>query len=156
MKRNNLWNRIFHHKELKAQEKKYLEAQKLIGFGPETLQFIKRAQTLNDLLEAHKIAWKRNYRNKNLAPCEYGMFRTKDIANMTADEVYLGNIYGLWTFNITHWNNHTPSSAGLSVWGFKDGTTDVDLIIRQYRTLLRKNVEELIYDAKEYIRKYEM
>ena len=154
MKKNTLFNRIFHSKEVKASKEKYELSKKLVGFGPETLQFINGATTLYDLLNAHKIAWSRGYQNKDLGPCEYGMFRTKDIANMTADEVFLGNIYGLWTFPLSKWAEHTPSPAGQD-YGYPKETTDIDLIMKQYRTLLRVNVDLLIYEAKDFISDYE-
>lgn len=155
MIKNNLWNRIFHSKELSEQTKQYETAKKLVGFGPETLQFINGAKDLVQLLDAHKIAWNRGYQNENLGPCEYGRFRTKNISDMTIDEVYLGDIYGLWTFNIREWNKHSDETMAGNGWGFPDDTKVYDIIMRQYRTILRKNVEKIIYESKQYIKEYE-
>lgn len=39
----------------------------------------------------------------SVCPDKYGVFRTKDIATMSPDDVFLGGICGLFTFNITTW-----------------------------------------------------
>lgn len=153
--KNNAWNRMFHHKKLELQEDKYLEYQKLIGLGPETLQFVKISKTLEELLDAHKIAWFRGYRNDNLGPCEYGMFRTKDISTMVPNEVYLGNIWGLWTFNIPSWNKYSEETMVGNGYGINPETKVYDLIMSQYKTLLTRNIESIIYEAKEYCRTFD-
>lgn len=48
----------------------------------------------------HKRIWRKGFRNANLGPDKYGMFRTKDINFMTINEVYIGGIYGLNTLTI--------------------------------------------------------
>lgn len=155
MIKNNVWNRIFHHKKLEVQEDKYLESQKLIGLGPETLQFIKLAQDLNELLEAHKKAWDRGYRNSNLGPCEWGIFRTKDISTMSANEVFLGNVFGLWTFNIPYWNEHSEDVMGVNSCGIPKDVKCYSFIVQQYRLLLKRNVEAIIRESKEYCTKFD-
>jgi len=149
--KDTLWNRLFHSKELKVQKEKIAESKKLVGLGPETLQFITRAKTLNELLQAHKIAWERGYRNENLGPCSYGIFRTKDIAKMKPEEVYLGNIWGLWTFNIPEWENNKNETMVGNGFGINPETKVYDLIMSQYRTLLKKNIEKIIFNSKEII-----
>lgn len=139
MKRNNLFNRIFHSKELKAQKVQYEKAKALVGFSPETLQYIKEAKDLTQLLEAHKLAWRRGYQNENLAPCFYGMFRTENINTMKPEEVFLGTIWGLCTNNIPFWDNHKEETMAGNSFGISDDTKIYDLIMRQYRTLLCKN-----------------
>lgn len=39
----------------------------------------------------------------SVCPDKYGVFRTKDIATMSPDDVFLGGIWGLFTHNITMW-----------------------------------------------------
>lgn len=51
----------------------------------------------------HKRIWRKGFRNANLGPDEYGMFRTKDINLMTIDEVYIGGIYD--TLTIAQWED---------------------------------------------------
>ena len=154
MIKNNIWNRIFHRKELKQQKEKYLKAKSLIGFGPETLQFIKGAKDLDELLKAHKIAWIRGFQNGNLGPCLYGKFRTKDIAKMKPSEVYLGDIYGLWTFNIPHWNENKDVQMIGNGWGIPEDTKCYDLIMKQYAGLLESNIKSLIQRSKIFVEEY--
>lgn len=58
--------------------------------------------TLEDTFKIHKqlggmhLAW-----SIAICPDKYGMFRTSNIATMSMDEVFLGDIYGLWT--LTFW-----------------------------------------------------
>ena len=156
MKKRNLWNRIFHSEELKKEHEEYEKAKSLVGFGSETLQFIEGAKDLDELLKAHKIAWSRGYRNENLGPCSYGIFRTHtDIESMTADEVYLGDIWGLWTHNIPFWNDHKEETMSGNGFEIPEDTLCYDLIMRQYRNLLRKNIQNIINESREYIRNYE-
>lgn len=153
--KNNIWNRLFNQKDLESQEEVYLENQKLIGLGSETLQSIEEAEKLSELLSVHKVAWSRGYRNNNLGPCDWGMFRTRDILSMTADEVYLGNIWGLTTHNICFWDEHIEDDMSCNGFGVDPNTKIYDLIMQQYRTLLYKNIEKIITEAKEYVRDFE-
>ena len=58
--------------------------------------------TLEDTFKIHRqlgtmnLAW-----NPAICPDKYGMFRTSNIATMSMDEVFLGDIYGLHT--LTFW-----------------------------------------------------
>ena len=60
--------------------------------------------TLEDTFKIHRqlgamhLAW-----SPAICPDEYGMFRTSNIATMSMDEVFLGDIYGLWTHSLTYW-----------------------------------------------------
>ena len=60
--------------------------------------------TLEDTFKVHRqlgdmhLAW-----NSAICPDKYGMFRTSNIATMSTDEVFLGDIYGLWTHSLTYW-----------------------------------------------------
>ena len=60
--------------------------------------------TLEDTFKIHRqlgtmhLAW-----NPAICPNKYGMFRTSNIATMSTDEVFLGDIYGLWTHSLTYW-----------------------------------------------------
>lgn len=154
MKKRTLWNIIFHPKELKKQKEEYLRAKSLVGFGPETLQFVNGAKDLNDLLKAHKIAWVRGYRNSNLGPCSYGMFRTKDISEMKPEEVFLGNIYGLWTFNIPYWNKIKDNTMAGNSYNLPKDTKCYDLIMTQYRGLLKSNIKAIISKSERFIVEY--
>ena len=58
--------------------------------------------TLEDTFKIHRqlgamhLAW-----NPAICPAQYGMFRTSNIATMSMDDVFLGNICVLWT--LTYW-----------------------------------------------------
>jgi hypothetical protein len=62
-----------------------------------------QAKNLHSILTLHKKLWSDGIQNANIGPCDYGMFRTKDIIDMTEDEVFLGNINGLWTKPMRFW-----------------------------------------------------
>ena len=60
--------------------------------------------TLEDTFKIHRqlgamhLAW-----NHAICPDKYGMFRTSNIATMSMDEVFLGNICGLLTDTLPFW-----------------------------------------------------
>lgn len=60
--------------------------------------------TLEDTFKVHRqlgamhLAW-----NSAICPDKYGMFRTSNIATMDPSEVFLGDIYGLWTHSLSYW-----------------------------------------------------
>ena len=98
MRRNNMWNRIFHNKEIK---KNIVECNKFLVWnnqGQHFLDAIGKAISLYRVLDIHRDAWGTGFQNGNIGPCAYGIFRTKDISKMTAEEVYLGGIWGLIIF----------------------------------------------------------
>ena len=68
--------------------------------------------TLEDTFKVHRqlgamhLAW-----NHAICPDKYGMFRTSNIATMSMDEVFLGDIYGLWTHSLTYWSSSKNDEA---------------------------------------------
>jgi hypothetical protein len=92
---------------------------------------LKELKTLRGIYKAHLDIWATGIRNANIGPNEYGMFRTKDILHMKPEEVYLGNINGLWTFNIPTWE--------------KNGVEPC--IIEQYRNHLISNLNAIKRDV---------
>lgn len=68
--------------------------------------------TLEDTFKIHKqlggmhLAW-----SIAICPDKYGMFRTSNIATMSMDEVFLGDIYGLWTHTLTFWLSYQDEDA---------------------------------------------
>lgn len=60
--------------------------------------------TLEDTFKIHRqlgamhLAW-----NPAICPAQYGMFRTSNIATMSMDDVFLGDICGLWMHTLTYW-----------------------------------------------------
>jgi hypothetical protein len=114
-RKNSTWNRLFHSKELKANTERKQKLQKLIELAPGFIDRIGYVTYREDdidsarvtgvtsllgLLSLHKEVWAAGFQNENLGPDSCGMFRTESIPNMKPEEVYLGNIWGLWTKNI--------------------------------------------------------
>lgn len=139
MKAINFWNKLFHAEQLKAEFSKFIKAESILGFANEVLERIETAKSLYDLVEAHKFMWEKNFRNENLAPCKWGMFRTESIPEMKPEEVYLGNIYGLWTHTIPQWENCKEDEADA-----------YRKIFNQYKTLLKSNYYKIVDDAQTY------
>lgn len=141
--KSNLWNKIFHKKALRKQRSLYWRSKALILNYPKIKEEIENSTNLLQLLAAHKMAWVYGFRNNNLGPCEFGMFRTKSIPDMTPNEVYLGNINGLWTFTLREWQN-------------KRGSEDYNIIVFQYKNHLLSNVVNIVKIAQNYVNRYEM
>ena len=139
MKAINFWNKLFHAEQLKAEFSKFIKAESILGFANEVLERIETAKSLYDLVEAHKFMWEKNFRNENLAPCKWGMFRTENIPEMKPEEVYLGGIYGLWTHTIPQWENCKEDEADA-----------YRKIFNQYKMLLKSNYYKIVDDARTY------
>ena len=148
MKQNNIFNRIFCKKILQEEKNKYEKCKSLVGHYSDINKRICEAKDLRTLLDLHKKAWNLGYRNANLGPCEYGMFRTKDIACMNPEEVFLGDIYGLWTFPIPKWEENKDEK-------FSDDKTIYDIVLEQYKKILRLNIESLYKESINVVKDYE-
>ena len=155
MKTNNLWNRFFYKETLQKEKEKYLKFKKILGLYLEFYERIVNAKELNELLELHKKLWKAGFKNQNLGPCEYGIFRTKDIETMKPEEVFLGNVYGLWTNNIPFWEAHKDATYGVNGFGIAFDTKTYDLIVNQYREILKLNINTIKFEGEDYILQYE-
>ena len=139
--KENLWNRIFKSAQIEAQEKELFMSNLKVVNSEDFISKIKDCNSLIGLLDIHKKAWMKGFHNKNLGPDWFGMFRTDDIAYMRPDEVFLGNINGLWTFSITEWEK-------------KKGTDDYNIVLKQYKSILLGNIVSITRDAKEYLRQF--
>ena len=148
MKQNNIFNRFFFKEVLEEEKEKYEKCKSLVGHFPELDERIGASKTLEGVLELHKKAWGLGYQNGNLAPCEWGMFRTKDISKMTPDEVFLGNVYGLWTFPMPKWEDQKSQmyDKDISVY---------DIVLNQYKRVLHSNVKAIYREAKTLVEEYE-
>ena len=62
----------------------------------------------------------------SVCPDKYGVFRTKDIATMSPDDVFLGGICGLFTHNITTWELYK-----------KTDKEAYNIVLNQYSKLLK-------------------
>lgn len=137
--KENLWNRLFHSDKVERQRRLMADIRRRIAIAPDFLDAISKSDSLMGLYAIHKDLWGTGFKNLNLGPDEYGMFRTKDISTMTPDEVFLGNIFGLWTFTISEWEEH------------KKDKDSYGKVLEQYRGILRSNVESLAKEYKEAI-----
>ena len=154
MRRNNMWNRIFHNKEIK---KNIEECNKFINWNNQGQQFldaIDKAISLYRVLDIHRDAWGTGFQNENIGPCAYGIFRTKDISKMTAEEVYLGDICGLCTYNLPFWEKHKDDKYGCNGFGIDENTSLYELILNQYKNILTSNIEAMIQQAKAELHLY--
>ena len=69
----------------------------------------------------------------SVCPDKYGVFRTKDIATMSPDDVFLGGICGLFTFNITTWELYK-----------KTDKEAYNLVLNQYYRLLKAGKSRML------------
>ena len=95
------------------------------------------SNSLSRLIDIHKQAWKAGIRTDGLKPDRYGMFRCDDITNMIEDEVYLGNIHGLFTLSVREWNKRMNDDPG-----------SYNLVCAQYRNHLISNFK--LYRSRVY------
>ena len=154
MRRNNIWNRIFHNKEIK---KNIAECNKFLTWNNQGQQFldaIGKAISLYRVLDIHRDAWGTGFQNENIGPCAYGMFRTKDISKMTAEEVYLGDIWGLCTYNLPFWEKHKDDKYGCNGFGIDENTSLYELILNQYKNILTLNIKAMMQQAKAELHLY--
>ena len=154
MRRNNMWNRIFHNKEIK---KNIAECNKFLIWNNQGQQFldaIDKAISLYRVLDIHRDAWGTGFQNENIGPCAYGMFRTKDISKMTAEEVYLGGIWGLCTYNLPFWEKHKNDKYGCNGFDIDENISLYELILNQYKNILTSNIKAMMQQAKAELHLY--
>lgn len=148
---NNLWNRLFHKKKVDESKAVYLRNQRAIAAYDSFENMLYECTDLTELLNIHKLMWFYNFRNKNLGPCSYGMFRTKEtIEHMTPDEVYLGGIFGIFTNNISFYESHKDEKFGENGWGIDPEISVYDVVLDQYKSVLYTNLRELYRDFVKY------
>ena len=149
-----MWNRIFHNKEIK---KNIAECNKFLTWNNQGQQFIDaidKAISLYRVLAIHRDAWGTGFQNENIGPCAYGIFRTKDISKMTAEEVYLGGIWGLCTYNLPFWEKHKDDKYGCNGFGIDENTSLYELILNQYKNILTSNIKAMMQQAKAELHLY--
>lgn len=81
------------HKKIYA---KLSEDLKIVNSFTEKL---KDANTLNDLFILNKLIINHLYKYipPSLFPDKFGVFRTDDLKHLSKDEIFLGDVYGIWT-----------------------------------------------------------
>ena len=152
MRTNNLFNRIFHKKELADLKKQALTYKCQLEHGVQILDAIYKCDSLTELVELHKLAWANEFKNENLAPQQYGMIRTNSIEELTPNQVFLGGIWGLYTRPIPFWEGHKSDKYGCN--GLDPNTDLYTLILNQYKGLIVSNVQSLYKKANNEYSKY--
>jgi hypothetical protein len=75
---------------------------------------------------------------------------------MKPEEVYLGNIWGLWTKNIPFWEkykNQGKTGGGYTIYEY---LTDYQIILNQYKRMLSSNVNAIVKDAEKELGELKM
>lgn len=151
MRRNNIWNRLFHKGEIQENIEYLYINLKMVSEKQNFLDKIEKCDSLIKLINIHKDMWQIGFKNPNLAPCSYGIFRTKDILQMTPEEVYLGGVYGLNTYPISYWEDYKEDTYGYNGFGINPNYSLYQMILNQYKGLLKSNIESLSISAKNNI-----
>ena len=171
MRKNTLWNRIFHSKEVNANVELKEKLSKLIETAPRFLAEIGEVTytdgdpdsgrvtgltSLLDVLDFHKKIWKTGFQSKGICPDKFGYFRTETIENMRPEEVYLGDIYGLWTFSIPEWEKHKDEGKCGGAYSIYEYLTVYQIVLRQYKGQLRFTLQKRAEEAKEKLAELEL
>ncbi len=154
--KKSLWNHIFHKKQLQRQLQEELRLRHIIATADDFLQQLKICSDLQVMLNLHKDMWGAGIRNRNLGPCQQGMFRTRDILTMKPEEVFLGNICGLSTFTIPTWEQQRENryGKGAAKWGLNPDVTLYEIVCKQYHDHLVTNVEAIRKEAEASLAQY--
>lgn len=148
MRKNNIWNRLFHKAEVQENIKQMSIYIKQCLERQRFLEAIKSCKSLIDLMNIHKNAWETGFQNENIGPCPYGIFRTLDIPSMTSDQVYLGGILGLTTKPISFWESHKEDKYGCNGFGIDKNRSLYEIILNQYKRLLSFNIQAIFDKAR--------
>lgn len=148
MKKYNIWNKIFHKRELNKNIADYKLQQGLVNSYECWLTKIGNANTLSECMILHKRIWRKGFRNANLGPDKYGMFRAKDINFMTTNEVYIGGFNGLNILTIEEWEDSKEEL-------YDSTQTCYDIVLCAYKKLLKSNIIALADNAKLLVAEYQ-
>lgn len=153
----NLWNLLFQSKKILFQERERCRHQHIIDVADYIISWLEEAKDLKSIFFIHKILWGTGLRNRNIGPNAHGIFRTKEIKNMKMEEVFLGNILGLFTFPIPYWERMKESrqACGANGFGIDPGIPVYNIIVEQYRELLISNVKDIKMDAQAFMKEYQ-
>lgn len=148
MRKNSLLNRIFFKEEVRKNMKDAELQLTLSKNGARIINAIEKCDSLYELMNIHKEAWIIGFQNVNLGPDKYGMFRTKSIPTMKPEEVFLGNIWGLWTHAIPFWEERKPQSDWCKDFGIDPKRGQYGIVLDQYKNLLYSNLSEIWNEAE--------
>ena len=148
MRKNNLWNRIFFKEEVRKNKEDAELQLTLSKNGARIINAIEKCDSLYELMDIHKEAWIIGFQNVNLGPNKYGMFRTKSISTMKPEEVFLGNIWGLYTHAIPFWEERKSQPYGCNGFGIDPETSLYNIILIQYKNLLCFHISNMWFKAE--------
>ena len=141
--KNNIWNRIFRSKALKEYQEWKEVAKAIIGWNKQLNEGLRRASSLQELINIHKHAWEIGYKSANLGPLRWGMFRCNSIPELTLNTLYLGDIWGLYTHNGKFWEDNKEEEFGVNSFDIEPTKKIYDLIMQQYRQHLKSNINTI-------------
>lgn len=139
--KENFFNRIFRQKKLQKQRDERTRLARIIERIDYYTPKLQECQDLNEMLQLHKNMWRDDIKSRTIGPTKYGIFRCKDIEEMTPEDVYLGNIYGLWTKNIPGWYKAKDEPFGVNSMGIEASTPLYQIVLHQYRSILTSNIQ---------------
>ena len=64
----------------------------------------------------------------------------------------VGDIYGMWTFNIPYWEKQKDKPYGFNNWGIMPDTTVYQLVVNQYKNLLVSNIKAIRKENEELLK----
>lgn len=151
MRKNNLLNRTFFKEEVQKNLKDAELQLTLSKNGARIINTIEKCDSLYELLSIHKSAWTLGFQNENLGPDKYGMFRTENISTMEPSEVFLGNIWGLFTHSIPFWEERKSQPYGCNGFGINPEISLYSIILDQYKRLLISNIKDIWCEAERLL-----
>ena len=154
MRKNNLFNRLFHKAEINTN-KDFFRTQNFICNNVDNVfSELNECKTLTEVFFFHKRIWINGFRNENIGPCQYGMFRTQSIEGMKPEDVHLGGRWGLITENIPYWEKFRDEKYGANGFGIDPETSLYGMILDQYKNHLHSNIKAIAEKAREMVEMY--
>ncbi len=150
--KDNLFNRIFRRRKLQEQHDEKIRLESTVKKIDLYMPKVQECEDLTKMLYLHREMWKEGIRNAYIGPNKYGFFRCKDIAEMSPEEVFLGNIYGLWTKTIPEWEKVKDHKFGVNLYGIEADTTIYQLMLYQYRFVLTSNMKLIRQQAVDRLK----
>ncbi len=139
MRKNNLFNRIFHSKEVKKNIAREKELSERLLNIPQFYPKLKNVKDFEHLLEIHKEMWALGLRH-NIGPDNCGYYRTSNIETMTLSQVFLGDILGLNTMSAEYWSHYPNEEYGPNGFGIDPHILIYDIMLDKYRAHLLANL----------------
>lgn len=153
--KNNLFNRLFHPHQISNNIKKLEDIRGTLWNHKYLIEALNEAETLTELLDIHKRAYAAGYNNQNLSPDPFGMFRTTSISDMKPSEVFLGNIYGLWTNTLEFFESLEHRNRTYFERYEESYTDSYSLVFNQYYHRLFSNIEAMYKSYIKILGKFE-